>query len=65
MEQGQRIVASNRLYGRTTQLFDQELARFGVKTSFVDANNLDEVHAALDSRTRRWLTPWWWVKSAI
>jgi cystathionine beta-lyase/cystathionine gamma-synthase len=52
VEQGQRIVASNRLYGRTTQLFDQELSRFGVKTTFVNANDPDEVHAALDSRTR-------------
>ena len=30
VEQGQRILASNRLYGRTVQLFTQELARFGV-----------------------------------
>src|SRR6185436_19160097 len=26
VQQGQRIVASNRLYGRTTQLLDQELS---------------------------------------
>src|SRR5438270_9577159 len=28
--QGERVVASNRLYGRTTQLFMEELPRFGV-----------------------------------
>src|SRR5215471_7727878 len=28
VQQGQRIVASNRLYGRTTQLLEQELTRF-------------------------------------
>src|SRR5207302_157148 len=32
VQQGQRIVASNRLYGRTVQLLDQELGRYGVKT---------------------------------
>src|SRR5258705_4368206 len=30
VQQGDSIVASNRLYGRTTQLFMQELSRFGV-----------------------------------
>src|SRR5207253_169604 len=38
--QGERIVASNRLYGRTTQLFTQELARFGVQTTLVDCTDL-------------------------
>ncbi len=48
VQQGQRIVASNRLYGRTVQLLDQELGRFGVNTEFVDCNDLDAVAAALD-----------------
>ena len=47
VQQGDRIVASNRLYGRTTQLFGQELSRYGIQTSFVDANDLDQVRAAL------------------
>lgn len=47
VQQGDRIVASNRLYGRTTQLLDQELGRFGVKTTFVDCGDLDAVRAAL------------------
>src|SRR3977135_1316493 len=29
VQQGQRILASNRLYGRTVQLFTQELGHFG------------------------------------
>src|SRR4051794_11020060 len=37
-ERGQRVGASNRLYGRTTQLLGQELARFGVEAVFVDTN---------------------------
>lgn len=52
VQQGQRIVASNRLYGRTVQLLDQELSRYGVQTEFVDCNDLDAVAAALDKPTR-------------
>jgi cystathionine beta-lyase/cystathionine gamma-synthase len=47
VQQGDRIVASGSLYGRTTILFKQELPRFGVQTSFVDAANLDAVCDAL------------------
>src|SRR5262249_17583207 len=47
LQQGDRIVASNRLYGRTTQLFAQELPRFGVKTQFVDGGEPEQVRAAL------------------
>src|SRR6266852_2987623 len=32
VQQGQRVLASNRLYGRTVQLFTEELSRFGVAT---------------------------------
>jgi cystathionine gamma-synthase len=52
VQQGQRIVASNRLYGRTTQLFSQELVRFGVATEYVDANDLPQVEAALAKGVR-------------
>jgi cystathionine gamma-synthase len=47
LQQGDRIVASNRLYGRTTQLFGQELPRFGVTTQFVDCSEPEQVRAAL------------------
>jgi cystathionine gamma-synthase len=47
VKQGDRIVASNRLYGRTTQLLMQELPRFGVQTTLVDAGDLEEVGKAL------------------
>lgn len=49
---GNRVVASNHLYGRTTQLLQQELGRFGVETAFVDMNNLDQVAAALQTPAR-------------
>jgi cystathionine beta-lyase/cystathionine gamma-synthase len=52
LEKGDRVVASNRLYGRTTQLLNQELPRFGVETTFVDSGDLDQVREALRSPTR-------------
>lgn len=44
---GDRVVASDRLYGRTTRLLRQDLSRFGVATTFVDVGDLDAVRAAL------------------
>ncbi len=52
VEHGQRVVASNRLYGRTTQLFLQELPRLGVQTTLVDIGDLNEVKAALQTPAR-------------
>jgi cystathionine gamma-synthase len=52
VEQGQRVLASHRLYGRSTQLFQQELPRFGVSTFFVDISDLGEVWQALQTPTR-------------
>jgi cystathionine beta-lyase/cystathionine gamma-synthase len=47
VQQGQRIVAGNRLYGRTVQLFSQELPRFGVECTYVDTHDLGQVENAL------------------
>jgi cystathionine beta-lyase/cystathionine gamma-synthase len=52
VQQGDRIVASNRLYGRTTQLLTQELTRYGIQTEFVDSANESEVRAALEKPAR-------------
>jgi cystathionine beta-lyase/cystathionine gamma-synthase len=52
VQQGDRIVASHRLYGRTTQLLDRELVRFGVQTTFVDTSDLDAVRAALEEQPK-------------
>jgi cystathionine beta-lyase/cystathionine gamma-synthase len=49
---GDRIVASNALYGRTTKLLRQEFKRFGVTTSVVDVNDLDAVRAAFAQPAR-------------
>ncbi len=52
VQQGQRILASNRLYGRTVQLFTQELGRFGVTTDYVDCNDLAAVETGLQKKPR-------------
>lgn len=52
VQPGARVVASNRLYGRTTMLLNQELARFGVETTFVDTCDLEEVEKALERPAR-------------
>lgn len=52
MQNGQRLAASHRLYGRTTQLFLQELSRLGVKTDFVDASDLAQVENSLSGGAR-------------
>jgi len=52
LQQGGRVVASDQLYGRTTQLLQQELGRFGVQTTFVDTNALEEVRGALRTPAR-------------
>jgi cystathionine beta-lyase/cystathionine gamma-synthase len=49
VQKGDRIIASNRLYGRTTQLLHDQLGRFGVATTFVDASDLDQVRASLQT----------------
>ena len=52
LKQGDRVVASNRLYGRTSSLLRQELSRFGVASVFVDANDLDQVREVLQTPTQ-------------
>jgi cystathionine beta-lyase/cystathionine gamma-synthase len=48
VKQGDQILASNSLYGRTTQLLNQELSRFGVQTTTVDSRDLKQVGDALE-----------------
>ena len=50
--QGQRIVASHRLYGRTVQLFKQELPRYGVTAELVDVHDESQVVKALSGGAR-------------
>ncbi len=47
LEQGDRMVASHRLYGKTTQLFRDEFSRYGIEVDFVDTCDLNAVEGAL------------------
>jgi cystathionine beta-lyase/cystathionine gamma-synthase len=51
-QHGDRVVASDKLYGRTTQLLQQELSRYGVATDWVDITDLGAVRAALTEPAR-------------
>jgi O-acetylhomoserine (thiol)-lyase len=49
---GDTIVSSSALYGGTFTLFQHTLPRLGIRTRFVDANDPQEVAAAIDGTTR-------------
>jgi cystathionine gamma-synthase len=47
LAKGDRIVSSNRIYGKTTKLFRDEFNRFGISTAWVDTNDLGAVRRSL------------------
>ncbi len=49
---GAHVVAPLSIYAETAKLLREELARFGVRTTFVDMTRLDAIEAALSSETR-------------
>ena len=49
---GDHVISSNDLYGGTFRLFRQVYEPFGLTFSFVDMRNLDEVAAAITSKTK-------------
>lgn len=52
LDGGDEVVAGENLYGGTHRLFDQVLARFGLRFRYVDTRDADEVGEALGERTR-------------
>jgi cystathionine gamma-synthase len=52
LQSGDRIVASDKLYGRTAQLFQQEFSRFGIRVDWVDATDVHAVNKALHEPAR-------------
>lgn len=52
LEQGDHIVISRELYGRSIQLFTTEAHRLGIESTQVDANDLGQVEAALTDKTK-------------
>ena len=49
---GGHIVAQKTIYGGTFNLLEHTLPQYGIKTSFVDAHDLDEVEGAIQDSTR-------------
>ena len=49
---GDEIVSTTSLYGGTYNLFHHTLPRLGIKVKFVDADDFDGLHAAVNDRTK-------------
>ncbi len=49
---GGHIVAQNTIYGGTHNLLAHTLPHYGIKSTFVDAHNLEEVEGAIQENTR-------------
>ena len=49
---GDHLVAATTIYGGTFNLLKETLPRYGITTSFVDIENLDEVEAAIQDNTK-------------
>ena len=49
---GDHIVASKTIYGGTYHLLEHTLPAYGITTTFVDANNLDEIRNAIQDNTK-------------
>ena len=51
-QNGDHIVSTSSVYGGTHTLFQHTLPRFGITTTFVDTDHLDEVKAAFKENTK-------------
>lgn len=49
---GDHVVAATTIYGGTFNLLKETLPRYGITTSFVNIENLDEVEAAIQDNTK-------------
>src|SRR5699024_11226355 len=49
---GEEIVADNKLYRRTHNLFEHTLPRFGIKVHLVDGTKPEEVKTAITDKTK-------------
>ncbi len=52
LQQGDHIVASRSMFGSTVTLFEKLLPKFGIKTTFVKVDNLQQWQDAVTSSTR-------------
>lgn len=49
---GDHVVAASTIYGGTFNLLKETLPRYGITTTFVDIDNLEEVEAAIQDNTK-------------
>lgn len=49
---GDHVVAASTIYGGTFNLLKETLPRYGITTTFVDIDNLEEVEAAIKNNTK-------------
>ncbi len=49
---GDNIVSATTIYGGTYNLFAHTLPKYGIKTTFFDADNLDELRNAINDKTK-------------
>ena len=49
---GDNVVAQKTIYGGSYNLMDQTLPNYGIKTTFVNVHDPEEVESAIDDRTR-------------
>lgn len=52
LEQGDHVVCARNSFGSTLSLFTQIMVKFGIETTLVDLNNLDEWREACTPRTK-------------
>jgi len=52
MKTGDHIVCSDNMYGGTTRLFNQVLVNYGLKFTYVDTSNAENVESAIRAATR-------------
>lgn len=52
LNQGDHVVATNCIYGSSRVMLEKELARFGVRSSFVDTSELSRIEHALLPETK-------------
>ncbi|MDC3024195.1 PLP-dependent transferase, partial [Alphaproteobacteria bacterium] len=52
LNSGDHIISSNRIYGGSRNLLGLTLKRFGINTTFVDPNNLDQVKKSIKKNTK-------------
>lgn len=52
LRSGDEFISSQELYGGTRTLFEHSLLRFGIKTIFVDPNNIENFEKAITPRTK-------------